>query len=84
MTTDDRFPIRVVVIALSLGFLGSIVAIAILAFTTTTIPDSLSDIPVFAGGALAGILAKTTTAPEAVTIDQPADEPIPVEETADS
>lgn len=70
MTNDDRFPIRVVVVALSVGFIGSIVAIALLAFTTTTIPDSLSDIPVFAGGALAGILAKTTTAPEAVPVEE--------------
>lgn len=77
--TDDRFPIRVVVLALSVGFIGSIAAICWLASTQTSIPDSLSDIPVFAGGALAGILAKTSTTPEAITIDQPADDPIPVD-----
>lgn len=79
----DLFPIRVVVLALAIGFVGSIICIAWLASTQTPIPDALSDIPVFSGGALAGILAKTTTTAETVTIDQPADDPIPVDQTTD-
>lgn len=74
----DRVPVRVVVIALALGFLGAIVAITFLASTQTPIPDALADIPVFSGGALAGILAKTSPS-ESVTIDQPPDAPVPVD-----
>lgn len=77
---SDHFPIRVVVLALSLGFLLSLCLIGWLASTQTPIPDALADVPVFTGGALAGILAKTGT--EAVTIDQPPDDPIPVEDVA--
>lgn len=75
---SDRFPVRVVVLALALGFLGSIAAIAYLAFTGTTIPDSLSDLPLWSGGALAGLLAQTGSRDSSsVTIDQPANDPIP-------
>lgn len=79
---SDHFPIRVVVVALSLGFLMSLVLIGWLASTQTPIPDALADVPVFTGGALAGILAKTSTGSDSVTIDQPVDDPIPVEEVA--
>lgn len=78
---NDLLPIRIVTLALAIGFLGSIGAITFLASTQTPIPDSLSDIPVFAGGALAGLLANTRSGDrDAVTIDQPDDEPIPVEQ----
>lgn len=52
----DRFPLRVGVVALAIGFLGSLSAIAWLASTQTPIPDSLSDMPLYTGGALAALL----------------------------
>lgn len=58
--TEDRLPVRVVVVALALALLSSIAAITFLAIMELTIPDALADIPVFSGGALAGILAKTS------------------------
>lgn len=75
---SDTLPIRVVVVALAIGFLGSIAAITFLSSTQTPIPDSLADIPVFSGGALAGLLANTRSS-NSVTVDQPPDEPIPVD-----
>lgn len=71
---EDRLPVRVVVVALALALLGSITAITFLAIMELAIPDALADIPVFSGGALAGILAKTTPT-ESVTIEQPDDSP---------
>lgn len=91
MSPPDLLPVRTVVIALAVGFVGSIVAITFLASTQTPIPDALADIPVFSGGALAGLLAKTQQTPTAdpvydapppipVTVEQPVEEPIPVEQ----
>lgn len=83
MSVPDRLPVRVVVLALAVGFIGSIVAITFLAATQTPIPDALSDIPVFTGGALGAMLAKTQPTQDSpldgtVTIDQPESAPIPV------
>jgi hypothetical protein len=70
-TTPDRFPVRVVVIALGLVLVGSVAAITFLAFTQTPIPDALTQLSI---GSLTG-----TTAPVVVT-NTPSD-PVPTSAT---
>lgn len=69
---NDRLPVRVGVIALAIGFLGSLFGIAWLASTQTPIPDALSDMPLYTGGALAALL------PGALPRQQPIDPPAAV------
>lgn len=69
MRVSDRTPILIATIALAAGFLGSLAMIAWLASTQTPVPDSLSDMPLYTGGALAALL------PGALGRPQPEDEP---------
>lgn len=76
-----RTPILIATVALALGFLGSLTMLAWLASTQTPIPDALSDMPLYTGGALAALLPGAMSR-DTVTVEQPVDEPIPVEEVA--
>lgn len=77
---EDRFPIRAVIVVLGLVGLICVVGEVWLASTSTTIPDSLDRLGIFALGAVAGILSKTSAAAEPVQVVNEADDAIPVEE----
>jgi hypothetical protein len=81
-TTPDRFPVRVVVIALGLVLVGSVAAITFLAFTQTPIPDALTQLSIGSLTGTTALLARTqpaTTTPVVVT-NTPSD-PVPTSAT---
>lgn len=82
MRVSDRTPILIATIALAAGFLGSLAMIAWLASTQTPVPDSLSDMPLYTGGALAALLPGAL-GKQTVEVDQPDDSPVPVVGTPD-
>lgn len=75
----DRFVIRVVVIGLAVAVLGGLVGVVFLAAMETAIPELLGYIITTALGALGGILARTSSEPVPVTVQQPHGDPVPVE-----
>lgn len=80
---EDRFPIRAVIIVLGLVGLICVIGEVWLASTQTTIPDSLDRLGIFALGAVAGILSKTSSPaePAPVQVMNDEDEAVPVEES---
>jgi hypothetical protein len=80
----DRFPSRVVVVALAFVVTAGLGALVFLASTGTTIPDALDRLIFTALGSLGTILAKTSGAvPEPVQVmNEPAD-PVPVNNAAE-
>ncbi len=80
MTSADRFPTRVVVLALALVVVGGLGALVFLASTATTIPDALDRLVFTALGSLGTLLAKTSGTTDQVEITNSPDAPVPVEE----
>lgn len=78
--TSDNFAVRVVVVTLALGTLGSLASISYLAFTGTAIPDQLDRLAFLIAGAIVGTLARTSSGAEQVeVVNTPAD-PVQVEQ----
>lgn len=71
----DSFAIRMATVALALGFLGSMAMIGWLASTQTPIPDAISDMPLYTGGALAALLPGALGK---VRVDNPPSDPVNV------
>lgn len=81
MMSTDRLTVRVVVFTLAGVVIGGAASMVFLTATHTTIPDALDRLVSIALGAIAGLLAKTSTAdaPQDVTVVNPADAPVPVD-----
>jgi len=84
MSSPDRFPVRVVVLALGLVLVGSVAAITFLAFTQTPIPDALTQLSIGALTGTTALLARTqpATATEVQVMNTPAD-PVPTTSDVD-
>lgn len=76
----DAFAVRVVTVTLAVTTLGVLAAVAFLSFTGTAIPDPLTRIGDVSLGALVGILAATRTGTSDVTVVNPPESPVQVEE----
>lgn len=78
----DRFAVRAVVVGLVVTLAILAAGMVVLAFAEKAIPDQLDRLAVLCGGAIAGILAKTSSAgddPQAVTVVNQAADPVPVD-----
>jgi hypothetical protein len=80
---SDTFAVRVVVVVLGVGVLLGLGTMAILAVMETPIPDQLDRLVTLMGGALIGVLAKTSTTgaddpPQPVQVMNEPDEGVPV------
>lgn len=71
----DRFTVRTVVVALAAGLIISVVGMLWLASTQTTIPDQVDRLAFLIGGAISGVLAKTShdEPVETTVVNSPAD-----------
>lgn len=83
--TQDRWPVRIVVIGMVLVLIGSVSAMTFLAFTQTPIPDPLSTIAVGALTGTTALLARTSTTPAGgvpVQVMNVPSDPVPVDSAA--
>ncbi len=77
----DASTVRAVVYGLILIGFGGLAGVVLLAAVANPVPELLGYVITTSLGALAGILAKTSTGPDSVRIDQPASDPVPTTET---
>lgn len=75
----DRFPTRVVVVALAIVVVGGLGAVTWLASTQTPIPDALDRLVFTALGSIGALLAKTAGDGQVEITNDPAN-PVPVED----
>lgn len=77
----DQFVVRLVILFLGLFALTTLLGGIYLAAVGKAIPDALIAMGGTAIGAVGGILSRTSAGPTEVTVVNPADEPVPVEDT---
>lgn len=77
----DRFTVRTVVAGLVVLLVGTAAAMVLLTMTSHPIPDQLDRLAVGALGAVAGILAKTSSEPQEVNVVNDPEDAVPGEET---
>jgi hypothetical protein len=75
----DKFPTRVVVVALALVVVGGLGAVVFLASTQTPIPDAMDRLVFTALGSLGTILARPTGGTTPVEVVNDDEAPVPVE-----
>lgn len=74
----DRRTVTYVVAGLASTLVVSVLGVIVLAALGVAIPDVLSNLAVGTLGALAAMLARTSSGPEDVHVVNPPDEPVPV------
>lgn len=77
----DRPIVLTVVVLLGFGFLGCLAGGFFLAAQEIPVPDYLIALGAGSLGALSSLLANTAGQRQSVQIDQPANRPVPVEDT---
>lgn len=80
---SDKFSVRAVVVVLGAVVLVVVLGEVWLASTGTSIPDSLDRLGFAALGAVGAMLAKTSTGPADVVVQNEPGQPVPVDDNPD-